>query len=527
MKFVTKPVVEEQATAVFTSWLSTDGEYKVTRVESKFKREPFKYAALRRSGKTYDIIGRDTLGPGYPKYHKTLSLAIESIENVARDKVENRDKIEEPSLQNSEQETKMESAPALETKKMKVSRDDAIAVLKAVGIKIDPDKYDNKELANKLRKLPGQELAEVKDKRLNELLDDIMKAVEDDEAVLVKGTTTNEEAEETSKPKAKSKAKDDSNEEEDTPKAKASSNGVHKIVITKKWIEDSRETESVTPELAEEFRDMERFPHDRNATKARRDFLKSRILAGEWQGNVWASVDVKDTNTRYRMNGFGSSSTFCDLFDDGYKLDAVVEVRRYSCKTMRDAADLYATFDPKASARTKANLIQTYAAGSKKLNEVRGPVIKLAAAGLGFFTFERDYRKRGVEQQAELLLDNDAFVVWLSKTLDIKRADAPHVFRMPVVAAMAATYSKSNKEATDFWEAIRDDSDDPKTDPKRILRNWLLTHNFGAKSENTEKDIASDREGYVICLQAWNAWKKGDKTWKPKYSQKMETPKVQ
>lgn len=506
-----------------TERLSRCANYKIVEFPD---RTSGRFYLLERVDDHWQGIGHGSLGVGYPLYHDTLSAAATFLKQHTDRDVE----LPLPLSEATMGDASFTQAPS-ETRVMRVDRGDAIALLKAVGFKANVSKFTDAELSAKLSKFPKLDLEEPESKALKTLLEDVLNAAEQEEGIVITDAAEEEEAdkeESTAKGGTKTASKTAAKSKKTKGEPESNGNGVH-VHKTTRWkeLKDPKITK-VTPELAKKFRDMASFPRERPLTKSRKEFLAGIITAGEWEGNVWASVEVAETGETYRLNGNGSSTAFAELFESGKEdIEACVTLKQYACETMTDAAALWGTFDPKQSARSKGHLLQAYASGSDKLVKLPSHVVKLAAAGLGFAKYERDYRSRGVADQATLMLDNDAFVVWLSQTLDVKRQDFKHIFRMPVVAAMAATYAVDEKEATAFWESVRDDSDAPKTDPVRVLRNWLLMHNFGAKSENSEKEIAGDREGYVTCLQAWNAWRKKDAKWKPsKYNAKADTPVV-
>lgn len=504
-------------------WLSACLGYKV--VQYLNHKSPNVVVMELRTGR-WECVGHGPLGVGYPLYHDSPKQAFVYLASYT-----NR-RVVQPELPLPTNDTRMRDASftqaPLETRVMRVDRGDAIALLKAVGFKAKVEKFTDAELSAKLSKFPKLDLEEPESKQLKTLLDDVLNAAEQEEGIVITDADEEKEAE-----REESVAKSGSTKTVNKTKNKAAAtevaqetNGVH-VHATDRWrLIGPAKVVKVTSELAEKFRDMEKFPRERTLTKSRRDFLKGKIAAGEWRGNTWASVMVDGTT--YRLNGRGSATAFCDLFAEGKEdIEAVVTVERYECDTMEQAAALWATFDPKQSARSKGNLLQAYASGSSVLVELPGQIIKLAAAGLGFAMFEKEYRKKTVENQAKLILDHDDFVEWLAKTLDVKKTDAPHVFRMPVVAAMFKTYASEPKAAVEFWEVVRDDSDDPKADPRRQLKNWLQNHSFGAPSGKSELKPANDHEGYVICLSAWNAWRAKDTKWKPeKYVAKTKTPEV-
>lgn len=189
IRFVPTPEDNSNHAAEFLHWYSSDRRWKVTRVRSKFGRDDCRYAAQRIiSGDRYDVIGRDPLGPGYPKYHRTLGAALASIEFASGMLIGNRSQLHDPELPTTTGDAKMttETIPApTETREMRVSREKAVALLKATGFKSKLDKFSNKELAAKLNKLPTLELTEVTDWPLKELLDDVFAAVADEQGIIV------------------------------------------------------------------------------------------------------------------------------------------------------------------------------------------------------------------------------------------------------------------------------------------------------------------------------------------------------
>lgn len=277
-----------------------------------------------------------------------------------------------------------------------------------------------------------------------------------------------------------------------------------------------------THTLAKHFRDMERYPHDRNLSPTRCEFLKNAIRQGLFRGSEWVSCKCSETGLVYRLNGKHTSAVLCELYEAGEEVPDIVQlVREYEAKTLADMAHLFASFDPRQSARGKADIVRGFAATAEETASLPPRLLNLVTTGLAFSLWERNYKRVSTQEQSVLLLQNTEFAAWVDDLLSDQK-EAKHLKRMPVVAAMARTWKVDETAATEFWTKIRDDSDDDKNAPTRVLYRWLLKHKIGAV-RNTS-DAVSDREAYLVCLLAWNAWRQEQDTVSLKYTDATETP---
>lgn len=280
----------------------------------------------------------------------------------------------------------------------------------------------------------------------------------------------------------------------------------------------------VTPTLAKRFRDMERYPHDRNLSPTRCEFLKNAIRQGLFRGSEWVSCRCAETSLTYRLNGKHTSAVLCELYEADEEVPDIVQlVREYEAKTLADMAHLFASFDPRQSARGKADIVRGFAATHEETAGLSPRLLNLVTTGLAFSLWERNYKRVSTQEQSVLLLQNTEFAAWVNGLLADQK-EAKHLKRMPVVAAMARTWKTDADAATEFWTKIRDDCDDNKNAPTRVLYRWLLKHKIGAV-RNTA-DAVSDREAYVVCLLAWNAWRADEETVSLKVTDATETPDV-
>lgn len=263
--------------------------------------------------------------------------------------------------------------------------------------------------------------------------------------------------------------------------------------------------------LAKRFRDMERYPRDRDLQIARLGFIRKAIEQKEFRGSELVSAYCKETEKTYRLNGKHTSNVLCEFFESGQDPECYMLVREYSCDNMEDMARLFATFDARQSARTKSDVIRGFAAASPLVADIPGKVLSLATAALAMNLWEDSVGQRTSAEQAMLMIQHADFVVWAVEMIGGEKK-CFHMHRVPVVAAMARTWFKAKGPATEFWTKIRDDSDDILGSPTRKLHRWLLTHTLSSNSDKSTKEKATQREMMVRCLHYWNGWRKNTPT---------------
>lgn len=102
-----------------------------------------------------------------------------------------------------------------------------------------------------------------------------------------------------------------------------------------------------------------------------------------------------------------------------------------------------------------------------------------------------------------------------------------HLKRTATVAAMIATWRKSQKGASEFWAAVRDGEGLKKTDPRYVLREYLKDASLqGGVKNPAQKQLSDGRAMYAKCIHAWNAWR-DDRGTSLKYFPNSPLPKPQ
>ena len=298
---------------------------------------------------------------------------------------------------------------------------------------------------------------------------------------------------------------------------------------------DRPKTVKVTKKLATSFAEMDAPPHDRPLSE-RRMMVYQRLLAeGGFRPVTWATVLCKETSGVYRVNGKHTSTMLSglDQIPDFY---AVIE--EYECDTLEDVARLYSTFDSKTQLRSSNDIYLSFAATMPELNGIASRTITVAVAGIDLYISGGSQSGKGSKSssaadRAERLFDNGDFVIWLDSILsggesvkrEVNRKGSRHLQRASVVGCMFGTWQKAKKESTDFWTGVRDESGVVANLADRKLARYLLTVSVLVGNGSGHTKVASQREVYVKCVHAWNAWRKKENT-ELKYYADKDTPAI-
>lgn len=278
--------------------------------------------------------------------------------------------------------------------------------------------------------------------------------------------------------------------------------------------------------LAEEFRDMEPCPHDRPLSPKRLNALQAKFDNGEFRACVWAKCYCEETKKWYRVNGKHSSTMFAEMngkLPRGHNFFVLIE--SYCCPTLEDVAKLYSSFDSRQSARSAGDIYRVFAATNAEVSDIGPKIIRNCAGAIAYAIHAQFDNSTTPEQRALLMLENTDFVRWANALCFDK--ESSHVNRVPVLAAAFKTFRKAPKEATAFWEAVRDGSGANFRDADRVLNKYLLKTRVGrtggiAVMGNSD---SGRHEMFVKCIHAWNAWRRDERT-ALKYHPTSKTPNV-
>jgi hypothetical protein len=301
------------------------------------------------------------------------------------------------------------------------------------------------------------------------------------------------------------------------------------------WKADGRpQPVKVTRKLAETWAAMDAAHQDRPLSERRLDVYRRVLAEGGFRPVSWAKVYCKETGQWYRVNGKHTSTLFSSLDPKKPFPEQWVVIESFKADTLEDVARLYSTFDSRTQMRTVSDINRSFAASIPELADIHPRVIDLMVSGLAFATWPTSEGGHGDENltavdRAELLFDNVEVVLWLTKLVQ-RVPSQMHLCRQPVVASMIGSWRKNKTEATEFWTAVRDETDPIPESASRKLAKWLLTMNMsrGANSSGiARKYKAGPREFYVRCVKYWNAWRDGREEVDVRYYADSEIPEIE
>ena len=259
----------------------------------------------------------------------------------------------------------------------------------------------------------------------------------------------------------------------------------------------------LTPELAQQFRDLDPSPTERELSAARIKHLKTKAEAGQLVTFHWSVAKLGDK--RLRMNGQHSSNMLCDLnghFPKGLK----VHIDEYEVPNKPSLALLFRQFDDRKSNRSPSDVASAYQGLYEELHDVpKGPA-KMAVEGACWYdrhveglpapTADDQYVRFGESGLLE-------FIRWVGELFSVK---TPELRRQTIVAAMYGTWVKNEREARKFWvEVARGGEEFAENAPSTVLDVWLkaMVEKRGAKNELKPANL------YQGCVFAWNAHREG------------------
>ena len=255
-----------------------------------------------------------------------------------------------------------------------------------------------------------------------------------------------------------------------------------------------------TKKIAEELASMAP-PHDRALSERRLMVYERMLKAGTFRPVTWATCRCNETNEVYRVNG-QHTATLLSRIDEIPEFYVILE--EYEADTLDDVAKLWSTFDSRIPVRTNSDINGAFASTVPELREKSSKFINLCVTGLSYSKWFDQYAAVQPPERAELLLDNVEFCDWLSLVLNngVYTKTVCSLWRGPVAAAMHHCWIKSHRAATEFWEAVRDETGPAPTCPDRRVAKFLssMKVDVGIGSKAAPARRAKQREFFVRCM---------------------------
>lgn len=267
------------------------------------------------------------------------------------------------------------------------------------------------------------------------------------------------------------------------------------------------------PALKEEDRNLERPLNDSHVAT-----LLTAMLRGTFRPEQCLLSTCTLDGVTYRTNGqhtCWARSFYADEMKKLHKRDNYapeIKLLKYTAQSFDQLRDLYASTD-RGLSRSQGHVVITRLFGTEEFKDVPRVTLRRLAEGLGCWRWEdgNERKRHDADDRAERLkTEYHDLAIQIARFLGQgKPRVSKHINRAAVIGAMFATFEKGVKNATEFWEAVREGLGlTEKADPRHTLRNALMSASVALGSGSTTgKKAVSQEEMYRWCLLAWNAWR--------------------
>jgi hypothetical protein len=266
------------------------------------------------------------------------------------------------------------------------------------------------------------------------------------------------------------------------------------------------ENKPLTREIALGFKAMAPSPTEREISDSRVKHLKEKVDAGLAIPFAWAKVTHKGNgHAEMRMNGQHSSTMLTSYDEASFPSNLTVHLDSYEVENDDDLALLFRQFDDRKSSRSPADVSGAYQGLYQPLQNVPRPSAKLAVEGVAYWQKHVEGISAKQGDDVYTLMGHTAlhpFIQWIGDLFTIK---TPELKRVPIVAAMYATFDKNDQDARKFWQDVaRGGREYEDNHPATVLDAWLK-----ALKENGRAEKLKPGDYYQGCIYAYNAFFEG------------------
>jgi hypothetical protein len=261
----------------------------------------------------------------------------------------------------------------------------------------------------------------------------------------------------------------------------------------------------VSPKEAELFLAVNNFPGQRKLNQAKASMYATKMAEGTMRP-VDIDVLTMPDGIKYLMNG---QHVCTAIVLHGKSFPARVQYWR--CENDTDAWHLFGTFDVHAT-RTERQIIKAARPFlGDELADVPLRVLQQTASALAI-TRKRvpDFWQMNMNktEKADLLKDNASEVLFVNEVYKIGGSSNEPMFRVPVIAAMVATFRASPEKALRFWTRVVTGEMITRSDSEYKLRSVLSNRSL---SGSISGGHMMNRSYYCYCVAHWNSWVRGEK----------------
>jgi len=266
------------------------------------------------------------------------------------------------------------------------------------------------------------------------------------------------------------------------------------------------EVVQISPRMAEKLLVHNGFDGQRPLRPKRISHLANEMRRGEFTTATIGLAKENYNGGRFMLVNGQHTLNACIV--SGATITAVVE--KYDCEDPRDISLLYQKYDD--SARSLSDVVKMECVSLGIQWPLR--IAQLVVTGLAMRCGGRGMSK---SEKAALLKDNLQVGAFINKVFNTdveKGTSIKHMTKGPVVAAMAATWEKCQRDAEIFWAQVRDGEGLSKSMPSYRVREYLreTVSDFGAGARVIGMRRATDHEIISKCISGWNAYRRKQST---------------
>jgi hypothetical protein len=253
----------------------------------------------------------------------------------------------------------------------------------------------------------------------------------------------------------------------------------------------------------EEFRDIEREVSDEHVASLVRAMETGQFMNA--QAVISIAVCGWDKKER-KLNGQHISWARSYVERANYK--PFIKVVRYKVDTEDEYRLLYKNFD-RNRVRTAAHLAKMALFDTPEYEGIRKSTIQYLCAGAKFWRFHQERIKSDVVHNALRYEFPDIGRTTGELLSYVISQQAYHLKRGPVIAAMMETIKAAKSKAVEFWNMIIEGLFQSKTDPPKLLADYLHRTVLGSRSNVGTRQQVSSEEMFNVCIGCWNAYRAG------------------
>jgi hypothetical protein len=279
----------------------------------------------------------------------------------------------------------------------------------------------------------------------------------------------------------------------------------------------------LTLQKANEYIDLAIFEGERDLSQGGIQKLLDEMQAGNFNPNSTVLAKARFKGRDYKING--QHMCWAVTFTDPFKLYTVRETY-FEVHTLEALRALYGTYD-RGRARTDSHMIKVVLVGTPTARGVHAGLLQRLASGFKFWHWDNDTVRRRIavrDVAAAIVADESGAFNRTGLFLSRLKGLESRVLRVPVIAAMMATFSKSAK-ADQFWEPIVENLGlTSKRDPRYLLRKTLDEVSYRRTGAQVAKKFISEEVFFRLAISAYNHWRKNEEVQYLKQPKKRVKP---